>query len=211
MSEDGITVVKLRQEFYRDSYRRLVFVVLIQLILIAVLTMFLLKLYRDKPKPQYFATASDGRIIPVAQLNQPQYSDSVILQWAGEVARKAYTYNFVNFPTQFQSLSQNFTPKGWTSFKEAMESSNNIQAVKQGKMIVSAETTGAPTIAQKGLIGGRYAWKVKVPVLVRYQNNKRDFTQTLELSMIIQRMSLVESPRGIGVNQFIASGATGIV
>ncbi|HJN37780.1 MAG TPA: type IVB secretion system apparatus protein IcmL/DotI [Gammaproteobacteria bacterium] len=211
MSEDGIAIVQMRKEFYRDSYRRLVFVVLLQLIIIVSLVVFLHKLYHDKPTPQYFATASDGRIIPVAQLNQPQYSDSVVLQWAAEVARKSYTYNFVNFPTQFQSLSQNFTPDGWTTFKKAMESSNNIEAIKKGKMIVSSETTGAPTIVQKGLIRGRYSWKVNVPILVRYQNNKRDFTQALEISVLIQRMSLVESPRGIGVDQFIASGATGLV
>jgi intracellular multiplication protein IcmL len=216
MNEDGLTLVQMRKEFYRDSYRRLVFVVIVQLIIIGILTAFLLRLYNNRPQPQYFATASDGRIIPVSQLNQPQYSDSIILQWASEAARKAYTYNFVDFTTKFELLSQNFTPEGWESFKDAMESSNNLKAVKKGKMIVSAENTGAATIVQKGMIKDRsgtmrYSWKVNVPINVHYQGNTRDLTQPLEISMIIQRMSLVESPRGIGIDQFLASGSVGLV
>ena len=142
MDDNGLEIVKLRKNFYKDSFRRLVFVVLFQTIVIILMTMLVLRLYSQKPEPEYFATSSDGRIIPVSPLNQNQYSDSMILQWATETIRKTFSYDYINYRSHFETISQSFTPFGWTNFQDAMKQSGNLEYVAAQRLISSSESTG---------------------------------------------------------------------
>ena len=161
------------------------------------------------PAPKYFATSINGRITPLFPLNEPNQSDSAVLQWANQAAIAAFTYNFVNYRTELQASSGFFTSDGWDQFLSALQQSNNLDAVKAKKLIVSAVATRAPIILQKGLLNGNYAWRVQMPLLVTYQSASEFSQQNNVVTMLITRVSTLNSPRGIGISQFVVGPANG--
>jgi len=209
MAEDALTSVVLRNNFYRDGQRKMILILLVSMIANFVLASMLVYLVTHPPAPKYFATSINGRITPLFPLNEPNQSDSAVLQWANQAAIAAFTYNFVNYRTELQASSGFFTADGWDQFLNALQQSNNLDAVKAKKLIVSAVATRAPIILQKGLLNGTYAWRVQMPILVTYQSASEFSQQNNVVTMLITRVSTLNSPRGIGISQFVVGPASG--
>lgn len=210
MSEDdALTTVVTRNRFYRDGQHKLMVIFLFSLVSNLVLVATIAYLFLHPPLPKYFATSINGRITPLFPLNEPNQSDSAVLQWASQAATAAFTYNFVNYRTELQASSGFFTPDGWTQFLGALKDSNNLDAVKAKKLIVSAVPTMAPVIMQKGPLNGQYSWRIQMPILVTYQSASEFSQQTNVVTMLVTRVSTENSPRGIGIAQFVVGPAGG--
>lgn len=208
MAEDALAAVTLRNKFYRDGQRKMMLILLISALANLILAAMLIFIVKHPPAPKYFATSINGRITPLFALNEPNQSDSAVLQWANQAAIAAFTYNFVNYRSELQASSGFFTSEGWTQFLTALEDSNNLDAVKAKKLIVSAVATRAPIILQKGMLNGRYAWRVQMPILVTYQSASEFSQQNSVVTMLISRVSTLNSPRGIGIAQFVVGPAS---
>lgn len=206
---DAITAVALRNKFYKDGQRKLVTALIISILVNIVLAIMLVYLITHPPAPKYFATSVNGRITPLFPLNEPNQSDSAVLQWANQAAIAAFTYNFVNYRDELQASSGFFTADGWTQFLTALQQSNNLDAVKAKKLIVSAVATRAPIILQKGLLNGQYSWRIQMPLLVTYQSASEFSQQNNVVTMLVTRVSTLNSPRGIGIAQFVVGPASG--
>jgi intracellular multiplication protein IcmL len=209
MAEDALTVVALRNKFYKDSQRRVISALLIAILVNLVLGSMLVYILTHPPAPKYFATSINGRITPLFPLDQPNQSDSAVLQWANQAAIASFTYNFVNYRDELQASSGFFTPEGWDQFLNALQQSNNLDAVKAKKLIVSAVATRAPIILQKGILNGSFSWRVQMPILVTYQSASEFTQQNNVVTMLITRVSTLNSPRGIGIAQFVVGPASG--
>lgn len=209
MAEDALTVVTLRNKFYKDSQRKVVLALLAALLVNLVLASMLVYLLTHPPAPKYFATTISGRITPLFPLNEPNQSDPAVLQWANQAAIASFTYNFVNYRDELQASSGFFTAEGWDQFLHALQQSNNLDAVKAKKLIVSAVATRAPIILQKGVLNGSYSWRVQMPILVTYQSASEFTQQNNVVTLLITRVSTLNSPRGIGISQFIVGPASG--
>ena len=209
MAEDALTAVTLRNNFYRDGQRKMILVLLVSMAANFVLASTLVYVFTHPPAPQYFATSINGRITPLFPLNEPNQSDSAVLQWANQAAIAAFSYNFVNYRNELQASSGFFTSEGWRQFLGALQESNNLEAVKAKKLIVSAVATRAPIILQKGLLNGRYAWRIQMPILVTYQSASEFSQQNNVVTMLITRVSTLNSPRGVGIAQFVVGPAGG--
>ncbi|HAT9893166.1 type IV secretion protein DotI [Legionella pneumophila] len=209
MAEDALTVVALRNKFYKDSQRKVILALLIAIVVNVVLASLVVYMITHPPAPKYFATSINGRITPLFPLDEPNQSDSAVLQWANQAAIAAFTYNFVNYRDELQASSGFFTAEGWDQFLGALEQSNNLDAVKAKKLVVSAVATRAPIILQKGVLNGRYSWRVQMPILVTYQSASEFTQQNNVVTMLITRVSTLNSPRGIGISQFVVGPASG--
>ncbi|CDZ76918.1 Macrophage killing protein with similarity to conjugation protein [Legionella massiliensis] len=209
MAEDALMAVSMRNDFYRDGQRKTMLALLLSIIINFVLASLLVYLLTHPPEPRYFATSIAGRITPLFPLNEPNQSDSAVLQWSNQAAIAAFTYNFVNYRDELQSSSGFFTADGWTQFLNALQQSNNLDAVKAKKLIVSAVATRAPIILQKGLLNGVYSWRVQMPILVTYQSASEFSQQNNVVTMLITRVPTLNSPRGIGISQFVVGPASG--
>lgn len=209
MAEDALTAVKLRNEFYRDGQRKLMVGIILAFIVNIMLAVLLVYIITHPPEPKYFATSIDGRITPLFPLNEPNQSDSAVLQWANQAAIAAFSYNFVNYRTELQASSGFFTAEGWEQFLTALQQSNVLDAVKAKKLIVSAVATRAPIILQKGLLNGSYSWRIQMPILVTYQSASEFSQQNNIVTMLVTRVSTLNSPRGIGISQFVVAPASG--
>jgi len=209
MAEDALTAVALRNNFYRDGQRKMILVLLVSMVANFLLASILIYIITHPPAPKYFATSINGRITPLFPLDEPNQSDSMVLQWANTAAIAAYSYNFVNYRTELQASSGFFTADGWDQFLSALQESNNLDAVKAKKLIVSAVATRAPIILQKGILNGRFSWRVQMPILVTYQSASEFTQQNNIVTMLITRVSTLNSPRGIGISQFVVGPASG--
>lgn len=206
MADDALEIIRLRNNFYRDNYRKVTGALLIAMIIIIVLSVALGYVVTHPPAPQYFATDSQGRIVELTPLDEPNLSQTALLQWANTAAVAAFTYNFVNYRQSLQGASDYFTPDGWQSFIQALNESNNLNAVIAKKLVVTAVATYAPVVLQQGVLDGRYAWRIQIPLLVTYQSASQFTQQNVIVTMLITRISTLDSARGVGIAQFVVTG-----
>ncbi len=209
MADEGITTVTLRNKFYKDNYRRVIMILLLSLLVNVGLGILIFWIISHPPEPKYFATSINGRITPLFPLDKPNQSDSAVLQWANQAAIATYSYNFVNYREELESASEFFTPTGWREFLSALQASNMLSAVKAKKLIVSAVATRAPIVLDKGELNGRYAWRVQMPILATYQSASQFDQENYVVTMLITRVATLNSPRGIGIEQFVVAPAAG--
>lgn len=209
MAEDALAYVAMRNSFYRDGQRKLIGIMLISGLVNFILAGIIVYIITHPPAPKYFATSINGRITPLVPLDAPNQSDSAVLQWANQAAIAVFSYNFVNYRSELVAASGFFTGAGWDQFISALGSSNNLDAIKAKKLVVSAVATSAPVILQKGLLSGRYAWRIQMPILVTYQSASEFSQQNLNVTMLVTRVDTLNSPRGIGIAQFVSAPASG--
>ena len=190
MAEDALTAVAIRNTFYRDGQRKMILILLTSVLANFVLAALLVYMFTHPPAPKYFATSINGRITPLFPINEPNQSDSAVLQWANQAAIAAFTYNFVNYRSELQASSGFFTPAGWDQFLTALQQSNNLDAVKVKKLIVSAVATRAPIILQKGVLNGQYSWRIQMPLLVSYQSASEFTQQNNVVTMLVTRIPI---------------------
>jgi intracellular multiplication protein IcmL len=205
MAEDSVELVRLRNNFYRDNYRRLVGSLMVLLFIIVVLAGILFYQVINRPEPKYFATTVDGRIMPLFPLSEAMLSPSELLQWAHRAAVDAYTYNFVNYRDAMQQLQNQFTPEGWKYYEDALQTARTLEMVVAKKLVVSAVATGTPVILDQAVINGRYSWKIQIPLLVTYQSPNEQTQQPLIITMIVSRVPTVDMPKGIAIVSFVSS------
>jgi len=211
MVDDALTAVTLRNNFYRDGQRKLVLILCLSMLVNLCLASICIYIFTHPPAPKYFATSINGRITPLFPLNEPNQSDSAVLQWANQAAIAAFSYNFVNYHSELQAASGFFTAEGWTQFLNALQQSNNLDAVKAKKLVVSAVATRAPIILQKGMLNGVWAWRVQMPILVTYQSASEFSQQNNVVTMLITRVPTLNAPRGIGIAQFVVGPIGGVL
>lgn len=202
MADDALQLVRMRNDFYRDNYRRVLGLLLIAILTVVILAGTLIYLVTHPPEPKYFATDSQGRLLPVAPLNEPNLSTAAVLQWAQTAVVSAFTFDFANYRSQLQSVSQYFTTDGWQEFQNALQSSGNINTVTTNRMVVSAVATGAPVVTREGILDNHYAWRITMPMLITYQST-RVSQQNVIASILVIRISTLTNPKGIGIAQLI--------
>lgn len=204
MSDDALEAVVLRNEFYRDGYRKSLLIVII-LIVSNLFAIFAISKLSDRPSPvAFFATSPDGRIIPVLDLRLPGKSNAEIIDWATRAAIKVYTYDFVNYRDALQQASQKFTGSGWTNFQKAMQSSKMLKTVVAGRLVMTAQPTSAAVITNSDVRGGRYTWRVEIPMML-YLEGPKPIKQPIRVSMLIQRVSLVNNPDGVAIVNYVVT------
>ncbi len=205
MVDDAVEVVRLRNNFYRDNYRRLVGALLILLVIIIMLIGTVFYQIMNRPEPRYFATTVDGRIMQLFPLSEAMLSPGELLQWTHRAAIAAYTYNFVNYRDAMQQLQNQFTPAGWKFYEDALRVSRNLETVIAKKLVVSAVATGTPVILDQAVVEGRYSWKIQIPLLVSYQSPNEQTQKPVIVMMIVSRVPTVDMPKGIAIVSFVVS------
>lgn len=206
---DAVELVRLRNGFYRDGYRKLLSALLVLLVLLFLSLAFNIYQSMSKPEPRYFATTTDGRIMQLFPLSDPMLSPNDLLQWAYGAALDAYNYNFVNYREALQQLQNKFTADGWRYYEDALVQSRNLETVLAKKLVVSAVATGTPVILDSAVVSGRYSWRVQIPLLVSYQSPNELTQRSVVVTMIVSRVPTVDYPKGVAVVSFVATESSG--
>lgn len=200
---DALVAINKRNAFYQRMQHHLAVLFLISIATNILLLTTSIYQHRNPPAPRYFPISINGRILPLYPLNQPNQTDDAVMSWATEAAIAAFSYSYVNYREELQASSGFFTGEGWKAFLQALADSNNLEAVKEKRFVVSARVVGIPKVLDKGFLGERYTWRLQIPLQVTYQNAD-EYTQQYSLvTLLVTRESTLNAPRGIGIAQFV--------
>lgn len=200
-SNGSLELVKLRSDFYKDNFRRMVWVLLISLVLNVILAISLIFFSHQPARTYFFATTSDGRLIPVVPLVEPNMSDTAVTNWVSNNLPQVYALDFVHYRSQLQSMQGIFTQYGWQQFIQA--SGPFLSNIVNNQLVTSATLTNVPIVVQKGIINGVYSWQVQVPLLISSQKAGTQTTQNVIVRLIVQRVNNIASQQLLGISQIV--------
>jgi len=201
----ALEAVVSRNIFYKDGYRNLQKIAILQALAICILIGALaITIGVSRPQDRFFATTADGRLIRMIPLNQPNMNDAAVISWAARAASDVMTFGFHDYQRRLQESSIHFTRRGWQSFTEALQRSRVMEGVQKSQQVVTAAPKSAPVIIQQGLVDGIYRWVVELPLIVTYQSGTAQQSDTLNVQLVIVRVSTLDSPSGVGIQQWVA-------
>lgn len=209
--QSALELIVLRNEFYRDGYKKALLALVLMILINALLGWAIYYKVTHLPEPEYFAVNDEGRMIPLHGLAVPAVSDEQVYQFAGEVVRRTFTMDYLHWKEQMQRSVGDFTESGWASFATSLKNSNNMQTLLNLKMVSSVEITGAPELINKSVINGRYAWQLRMPIAITLTNGNKVIPQTMMVTLIVVRVPITESSREIAVDSFVADSQSRVV
>lgn len=201
----GLGMVVVRNEFYRDGYRNLLRLTLIQgAVILGLLAAIFFVIHVHQPENRYFATTEDGRLVPMVALSEPNLSTPALMSWVAQASTEVMTFGFNDYRRRLQEASRNFTRRGWESFTQALQRSRIIEMVEANQQVVTAAPAGAPILESEGMVAGRYQWIIQLPLVLTYQSGSRTRTDNLLVTVVVVRVPRLESSNGVGIEQWIA-------
>lgn len=201
----GLGQVIVRNEFYRDGYRSLLRLAMIQgIVILGLIGAMYFVIHVHQPENRYFATTEDGRLIPMVALNEPNLSTPALLSWVAQASTEVMTFGFNDYRRRLQESSRNFTRTGWESFTTALQRSRIIEMVEANQQVITAAPQGAPILESEGLVAGRYQWVIQLPLVLTYQSGARTRSESLLVTVVVVRVPRLESANGVGIEQWIA-------
>lgn len=202
MNADVEQLALQKNNFYRDNYRRALFILMIMILICLAFSVILSYQILSTPKAKYYATTTTGNVIPLYSLSMPVVTNNYLLQWAGLAARACYNLDFVHYPRQLKTASAYFTSSGWSALVNAMKASGVLKSLQKNKLYMNAVVSGPAVILDEEIIHGRYSWRVQLPLLVTYtsanENRKAGFLVTMD----IMRVPVLNAEKGIQINNF---------
>ncbi|SRR5579883_241009 len=211
-AQDPLSIIFSRNAFYKRLHYLMLAAFALSLLVNGFLIWVLYFLIKNPFQPVYFATDPVGRLIPIIPVNQPNMTVNEAASLAVEAVQAAYSYDYVNYRTQLQQAQRYFTTYGWTNYMKALTQANSLLALTQRKQIVIAQVVSSPRLIAEGILGSAYAWKFDMPILVTYWEPPYDASSkvlnALDVSIIMQRQPILQSYRGVGILQLIATFAT---
>lgn len=197
--------VVVRNSYYRDGYRMLLNVAVVEaFVIIALVSALILVIVGMRPQTYFFATTEDGRLVPMVSLDTPNLSAPAIVSWSAQAASETMTFGFHDYRRRLQEASRHFTRRGWESFTKALQTSGIIDTITQNRQVLTAVPSGAPTLVSEGVVNGRYEWQIEVPMLMSYEFGSGSKQSSMTLRLLVVRVPQLENPNGIGIEQWIA-------
>lgn len=201
----GLGTVVVRNEFYRDGYRSLLRLALIQgFAIVGLIGAMYFVIAAHQPENRYFATTEDGRLVPMVPLNEPNLSTPALMSWVAQASTEVMTFGFNDYRRRLQESSRNFTKRGWEDFIQAMQKSRIIEMLEANQQVITAAPTGAPILESEGLVAGRYQWTIQLPMTLTFQSGDRRTSSEYIVTIVVVRIPRLESDNGVGIERWIA-------
>jgi intracellular multiplication protein IcmL len=202
--KDAVATILNRNAFYRDGYRMLLRISIVQGIVILALLISIIGLVTSiQERYIYFATTADGVIINLVPLNEPYRTNGEVVTWASNVAKNVMRFDYDDYRERLTQASSNFTPRGWDSFSKALKDAQFIDAITTRKQVLSLDINSAPEIQSAGVRDGFYTWDLKFPVTIRFDGAQASEPIPSILFMRVERVSTLQNPEGISIEQWV--------
>jgi intracellular multiplication protein IcmL len=203
--KDAVATVLNRNVFYRDGYRLLLRISIVQgIILILLVASIVVMLMSTETRYIYFATTSDGRIIKIEPLSAEYKSRAEVTTWAARSVQDVMRFGYNDYRQRLQQSASNFTPTGWESFTKAMKEARVLEAVEARKLVVSLDIESAPEIKAASVRDGVFTWYLQFPITIKFDGNEPPAPIHALLILQIVRVSTLVNPEGISIEQWIA-------
>ena len=200
----GLAAVLLRNDFYKDQLRIARFAMYLLFFVNICLGYGVYYKITHPAEPQFFPATENGQLFKAHPLYDPVLDDAYVEQWASQSLRESFSLDYLHWKTQLTTASYNFTTSGWHYFLDAFKQNNNLSSIEANKMVCDINLTGSPNIIAKGVLNGKYSWKIQVPVELVF-SGKIMITQTAMVTMLVQRANVVKYPQRLAVNYIIVN------
>lgn len=192
-------IIVSKNNFSKDSLIWLRIIILMQLLFLSGQITFIVINYLNEPKPIYFPLNNNDQLINSAPLSTPGLTDAELLNWVTASMIVSFSFNYVNYDKIADKIGQYFDSAGVASYLKMIAEHPNIQQVVSKKLILSGRPTGAPRIAQDGVVDGRYAWQILLPFVLKFDNQKTNFSSELTLEILVIRAPVQQAPLGVKI------------
>ena len=206
MAKEENNIVELRDEFYRDSFGKVIVIIISMISIIAILGSLSLFFYFDKPPPIIFQVGDEMRVQPPVPLNEPYLSNADVLQWVVDVVPKAFNLDFNFYNDQLKVTQEYFTQEGWKTFLNQLNIYANYNNVQSSKLFVTAAPSAAPTIANNfGIIldTGKYGWVVLMPLTISYAGYQPPSNVNVTLQILVVRVPTLNNLSGVSIDNVV--------
>lgn len=209
MAGEELQVVRLRDDFYRDGFYKILLALLTIIVAITFLVLLSVYLFLAKPPPVNFRVDNDWRILPPVPVDQVYLSTPDLIQWVSQTIPTTFTFDFVSYTKQLKNYAQYFTSNGWSKYLDQINTYVNYNYVQSDKVFVNTNAGGAPFILNQGMLSGRYAWWIQMPINVHYITVDRNGASPLVVQALIVRVPTLNNLYGVGIDNIIVSKGSG--
>lgn len=211
MAEEEFIKVELHDAFYRDSISKIVITILGFVTSIVLLIGVCVFLYMNQPPPVVFPVSQEWRVQPPVPLDQRYKQTPELLQWVANAILGSWVYDYINYNDQLNEAKQYFTADGWQKFLNQLNIYANYNKVQSNRLFVNGSPAGAPFIVKEGLLSGRYAWWIQMPITIKYQGMTPPTDKNITLQILVVRLSTLNDLDGIAIDDVIvAQPGTGV-
>jgi intracellular multiplication protein IcmL len=205
MSDEEMQIVGLRDDFYRDSFKKVLAIVL-GAFLVAMSVAALATYYAmSKPWPVAFAVGPQWQVQPPVSISRPFVSKADLLQWTSDVVPALFTMDFLNYDAEIAALARNFTANGWHIYQNQLKNFAAKDVVIQNHTFISAKATDVPAIVNRGLLSGRYAWLITLPLEITYNNLKTRDVRSVTFQVLVVRVPTEKNLIGIAIDDIVVA------
>jgi len=209
IENDALVAVITRNTFYRRQCYLAIGALCVSYLVIIFLAYVFYFVWTHPAKPLYFATDKVTRLLEDVPVTTPNMTTQDVINWTVNAVEAAFSYDYVNYRGQLQNAQKYFTDYGWARYMQALERSKNLNALVDRRVIFIAQVIEPPKILTEGLLGGAYAWKMRMRVLWTYWYPPYDDTSKAAnpwvMEVIVRRQPLLQSSKGLGIVQLIAN------
>lgn len=209
MTEETLVVVELQDAFYRDSFGKLVLIIVSFCTAIVLLIALSIYLVLDKPPPLTFPVADEWRVQPPVPLDQPYVATPDLLQWVNDTVQKLFVFDFTNYDDQLAVLKTYFTEDGWRIYLNQLNNYVNYNNVQTNRLFVSMELQGAPIVLNQGLLSGKWGWWVQMPITIKYAGAVPVPSKNITLQILVIRVPTLNNLDGVAIDNIMVDQGTG--
>lgn len=200
-TEQAVEAVQVRNEFYRDGYRKawnIAFGAIIAAVIAIVIAGFSLT---KETEYRYFALKPNGTLLEMVSLDEPNHNESVVSQWFADALRETFTFSFADFQMRLnKAFSSYYTQSGRKAIDSALQNQGILPAIIDRDLFLSITLSETPVIQRSGTVSGSYVWEITVPATLTYRNSKGSpFTQKVNIKGWVVRQSELDNPSGLGI------------
>lgn len=203
MADESTTELTWHDDFYHDRFTGVVLIILGVLIALSLLVLTSVSLYITKPPPTIFHVASDWRVQAPVPLEQPYLPMPDLLQWVTGVVPGAFSIDFLNYTDQLKASQGYFTENGWSVFMSQLNNYVDQAKLTSNRQFVNCLPTGAPFVINQGVLSGRYAWWIQLPVVLSFAGAVRSANIPLTLQLLVVRVPTDNNLMGVAIDNVI--------
>lgn len=202
----------MHKNFYRDQYRRMVFMtgflLLTNICCILIIIFLLLEHPSDVliPAEEVSAPAknisvSNLAITPRIPTNRPNMKKIELTQWVLDTIRSSFTYGLQTYKKHLNTNKAYYTNTGWDQYKTILNNMVRFDTLTTKETLISVvHPMQAPTIYNQGLVNGVYTWIYDFPIKVQFSGSVPTPAQSMMLRITVIRTSMENDVDGIKIS-----------
>lgn len=206
MAEEELTVVGFHNNYYRDSFDRVLIIAVIIIVAIGCLLGVIVYNYLKKPAPVTFLVAQDMRVqLPkeYLDLSMEYPAEADLLQWVSEVIPDIFQVDFLRWDEEVQAIQKFFTPNGYQIFINQLNNYASKTFLQSKRLFTKCTPLGAPVILDKRAVGGHFAWRIQIPVQISYAGAFSAQANELRIVINLIRSDTADSLSGVLIDDVV--------